>query len=71
MLSFIRRRLRSPGDARGFTMVELMIALAIMGVGILSVGRLFIFAQHHASYGREEKTTSSVPFKLSDLEKIE
>ncbi|MCK4303238.1 MAG: prepilin-type N-terminal cleavage/methylation domain-containing protein [Candidatus Eisenbacteria sp.] len=52
----------------GFTLVELMIALAVLGIGIMAAGRLFVFAQHHASYGREE--TMAVSLSQEIREKI-
>jgi len=41
-------------NATGFTMVELLVALVMLSIGVLAVGRLLIFSQHHASQGRRE-----------------
>ncbi len=49
-------------------MTEMLIALTILAVGILSVGRLFIFSQRHAYYGRAE--TSAVSLAEEIREKI-
>ena len=38
----------------GFTLTELMVALVILAVGILSAGSLFVFSQRHAFSGRTE-----------------
>ena len=58
-----RRRLRS---CAGFTMTEMLIALTILSVGILSVGRLFIFSQRHAYYGRAETTAVSLAEEIRE-----
>jgi prepilin-type N-terminal cleavage/methylation domain-containing protein len=55
-------------NSDGFTLTELMIALVIMAVGILSVGRMFIFAKDHAAYGRQE--TRAVALAEEIREKI-
>lgn len=49
----LKRALQMKATA-GFTLTELLVALVILSVGILSVGRLFVFAQRHAGHGREE-----------------
>jgi prepilin-type N-terminal cleavage/methylation domain-containing protein len=62
-----RRPLRLRGSD-GFTLTEMMVALVIMAVGILSVGRLFIFSKDHAAYGRQE--TRAVALAEEIREKI-
>lgn len=52
-LRSLRRALQMKATA-GFTLTELLVALVILSVGILSVGRLFVFAQRHAGHAREE-----------------
>jgi len=38
----------------GFSLVELMVALIVFTVGILSVGQLSITSKRHATYARDE-----------------
>lgn len=45
---------RALGPEAGFTLTELMVALVILAVGILSAGSLFVFSQRHAFSGRTE-----------------
>ncbi len=52
----------------GFTLTEMMVALVIMAVGILAVGRMFIFSKDHAAYGRQE--TMAVALAEEIREKI-
>ena len=62
---------RAPGGKQasaGFTLTEMMVALVIMAVGILSVGRIFIFSKDHAAYGRQE--TMAVALAEEIREKI-
>ena len=49
-----RRHLARFGSEAGFTLTELMVAMIIMAVGLLSAGSLFVFSQHHALHGRTE-----------------
>jgi len=56
-------RRRSEG---GFTLVELMVAVTVMAVGILAVGRLFIFSQHHATHGRSETMAVSLAQEIRE-----
>ncbi len=55
-------------SSAGFTLTEMMVALVIMAVGILAVGRMFIFSKDHASYGRQE--TMAVALAEEIREKI-
>ena len=55
-------------SSAGFTLTEMMVALVIMAVGILAVGRLFIFSKDHAAYGRQE--TMAVALAEEIREKI-
>ncbi|MBD3235707.1 MAG: prepilin-type N-terminal cleavage/methylation domain-containing protein [Candidatus Eisenbacteria bacterium] len=48
------QRLRGPQGEAGFTLTELMVAMIIMAVGLLSAGSLFVFSQRHALHGRTE-----------------
>ena len=46
--------MKRPKRASGFTLVELMVALVMLSIGILAVGRLLIFSQRHSAQGRRE-----------------
>lgn len=49
-----QRQRRTSRSEAGFTLVELMVAMMIMAVGLLSAGSLFVFSQRHAFHGRTE-----------------
>jgi len=57
---------RRPRAGAGFTLVELMIAVFILSVGILSVGRLFVFAQNHSAHGRQETMAVSLAQEIRE-----
>lgn len=59
------KRPRAGSDA-GFTMTELLVALTILAVGILSVGRMFIFSQRHAYFGRAETTAVTLAEEIRE-----
>jgi prepilin-type N-terminal cleavage/methylation domain-containing protein len=50
----------------GFTLVELMVALFILSIGILSVARLFIFSQRHAFHGRTETQATALAEEIRE-----
>jgi prepilin-type N-terminal cleavage/methylation domain-containing protein len=50
----------------GFTLVELMIAVFMLSIGILAVGRMFIMAQRHATYGRTETMAVSLAQEIRE-----
>jgi prepilin-type N-terminal cleavage/methylation domain-containing protein len=50
----------------GFTLVELLVALFILSIGILSVARLFIFSQHHAFHGRTETQATALAEEIRE-----
>jgi prepilin-type N-terminal cleavage/methylation domain-containing protein len=61
-------RLRQHRTDAAFTLIELMVAIFLLAVGILAVGRMFIMAQRHATYGRTE--TMAVTLAQEIREKI-
>lgn len=62
-----QRRQKSPQRTRaGFTLVELMVALVLLAIGLLAVGRLLIFSQHHAYHGRSETTAVSLAEEIRE-----
>jgi len=64
--AMVRRRRGARSRHAGFTLVELMIAVFLLAVGILSVGRMFIVAQRHAQYGREETIAVSLAQEIRE-----
>ena len=55
-----RRGAPRPRSSAGFTLVELMVALVVLAIGIQVVGRMVVFAQRHATHGREETMAVSL-----------
>jgi prepilin-type N-terminal cleavage/methylation domain-containing protein len=60
------RRPERPRRTSGFTLVELLVALFILSIGILSVARLFIFSQHHAFHGRTETQATALAEEIRE-----
>lgn len=58
---------RRQGTA-GFTLVELLVAVTILSVGILSIGQIFAISSRNATYGRTE--TMAVGLAREIKEKI-
>jgi len=50
----------------GFSLVDMMVALIIFSIGILSVGQLSITARRHSSYGREETMAVSLAQEIKE-----
>lgn len=50
----------------GFTLVELMIAVFLLGVGTLAVGRTFVIAQKHGAHGRQETLAVSLAQEIRE-----
>lgn len=50
----------------GFTLVELLVALSILSIGILSVAQLFIFSQRHAHDGRIETQATALAEEIRE-----
>jgi prepilin-type N-terminal cleavage/methylation domain-containing protein len=60
------QRPRQRRSDAGFTLIELMIALFMLAIGILAVGRMFIMAQRHATYGRVETVAVSLAQEIRE-----
>jgi len=61
------RRLKAANPGRpGFTLVELLVALLMLSIGLLGVGRLLIFSQHHAYHGRSETTAVTLAEEIRE-----
>ena len=56
----------TPAGNSGFTLVELLVTLVILSIGLLSVGRLFIFSNQHAYYGRSETMAVSLTSEIRE-----
>jgi prepilin-type N-terminal cleavage/methylation domain-containing protein len=58
---------RARGRRRnGFTLVELLVALFILSIGILSIARLLVFSQHHAFHGRTETQATALAEEIRE-----
>lgn len=53
-------------DNTGFTLVELLLAILMLSVGIMGVARVFVVADKHAAYAREETTASYLAQELRE-----
>lgn len=51
---------------RGFSLIDIMVALVIFSIGILSVGQLSITSRRHASFGREETMAVSLAQEIKE-----
>lgn len=62
-----------PGSCReaGFSLVELMIAITVLGIGLLSLAGLFPLALDRVSVGdRESRATFRAQAKLEELKRL-
>jgi len=60
-----RRRVRTRGE-RGFTLLEVMVALGILATGLLAVSAAQLYAMHGASTGRH--TTDAAEIAQAQIE---
>ncbi|MGQ0720564.1 MAG: type IV pilus modification PilV family protein [Candidatus Eiseniibacteriota bacterium] len=66
----LHRRRRPDGQA-GFSLVEMMIAITVLGVGLLSIAGLFPLAIHKASVGDlESRATFHAQSKIEELKRF-
>lgn len=59
-------RLGLASTQAGFTLTELMVALVILAVGILSAGSLFVFSQAHSYHGRTETAAACLAEEIRE-----
>jgi prepilin-type N-terminal cleavage/methylation domain-containing protein len=64
----IRERTRGPNDA-GFTLIEVMVALAILAAGLLTVAAAQLYAMRGGATGRH--TSDAATFAHSQLENFQ
>jgi prepilin-type N-terminal cleavage/methylation domain-containing protein len=58
--------------ARGFTLVEVLIALAVLALGIVSLFNIFPSAWHSFAYSRKiNQVTQLAQHKLEELKSVE
>ncbi|MDM7913659.1 MAG: prepilin-type N-terminal cleavage/methylation domain-containing protein [Candidatus Eisenbacteria bacterium] len=50
----------------GFTLVELMVALTILAIGILSIGQIFAVSARHAIHGKTETTAVALAREIEE-----
>lgn len=50
----------------GFTLVELLVAVTLLAIGILSVGQIFAVSARNASYGRTETIAVSLAREIQE-----
>jgi prepilin-type N-terminal cleavage/methylation domain-containing protein len=50
----------------GFTLVELLVAVTLLAIGILSVGQIFAVSARNASYGRTETVAVSLAREIQE-----
>src|SRR5437899_11134172 len=62
------RMLRAARKSRGFSLIELMIAMGVLAVGLL--GGILVIAAATASNGRSRLHTTAVTMAESTMEKI-
>ncbi len=64
------RRVRTGGD-RGFSLIELMVSITILGVGILSLAGLFPMAMQRVSAGdMASRATFVAESKIEELKRV-
>ncbi len=54
------------GDRRGFSLVELMIALVVLSIGILALGQVFVIGQWHTTSSRAETMAVSLSQEIRE-----
>jgi prepilin-type N-terminal cleavage/methylation domain-containing protein len=54
-----------PGQS-GFTLVELIVAITLLAIGILSIGQIFAVSARNASFGRTETIAVSLAREIQE-----
>lgn len=56
----------SPIPEAGFTLVELLVALVILSIGVMAMAQVFVVADRHTSYARDETLATTLAQEIRE-----